>query len=798
MGAILYKGKVYGAGGSIIEGYYKVADGKFYEEDTYTTEILGAEDLLYIDLTSKMQFIFDGTNFVNITEDAKPTVTEAGTRTNIASGDTLKTIIGKIKKFFSDLKTVAFTGAYSDLSGTPTIPTITDTYSGTSSDGMSGKAVKEGLDTLITETDTTNTKPYLYRASQTTGDRLYDKLVGCSFAVNQLVQNGNFSDTSGWTANSSKVSGFSVSSNVASMSISSGNGGYDGILYTANYIPYVQGHKYLVMADFKSTLANTICTVYAGTNAYNILSNSVSRITLSTANTWYKLTKIVTASNSSDGTTNSRTRVGIISTSFSSAITLNVKNVIVIDLTQMFGTAIANEAYAKEQASAGSGIAWLKSYGFFTKDYYPYNAGSLVSVKPTAHKMVGKNLVFQTITGASVDASGKVVSNSVIDLQVARVKQGETYTATEDRTPANVFACGFFTEIPVVGSYTYNGGRYTESSSTFTAPIDGYVAFWTNTGYATPMLEIGSTKTTYEPYTEYTYPLTTELRGIPTFVNGEIVYNGDINEGDGSTVRKYLHQNLGDLNWNYNSNTQMFDATIPNGKHINSVYGLPCSCSKYEAFTGNVSNLGNKQISVGSGFSTSVCKAVIKDSSYTDATTFKTAMSGVYLVAELATTTTEPSTPFTNPQICDKNGTEEYIDSRDMPIPVGHDTKYVDVPDWMEDGYYKDFRDRADSLFSPSVEVIATNVGSVPVYVTQSQLERYSMIAMVVFAKPFSAQSKIMAGTTYILTKSLVDGMAIQLDLSKSYNTSEITYYTGYFAIMLGSDLHHIDIYGIR
>lgn len=49
--------------------------------------------------------------------------TEASTRANIASGDTLATIWGKIKKFFSDLKTVAFTGAYADLTGQPTIPT---------------------------------------------------------------------------------------------------------------------------------------------------------------------------------------------------------------------------------------------------------------------------------------------------------------------------------------------------------------------------------------------------------------------------------------------------------------------------------------------------------------------------------------------------------------------------------------------------------------------------------------------------------------------------------------------------
>ncbi len=52
------------------------------------------------------------------------TFTDASTRTNIASGDTFATILGKIKKFFADLKTVAFTGAYSDLSGTPTIPTV--------------------------------------------------------------------------------------------------------------------------------------------------------------------------------------------------------------------------------------------------------------------------------------------------------------------------------------------------------------------------------------------------------------------------------------------------------------------------------------------------------------------------------------------------------------------------------------------------------------------------------------------------------------------------------------------------
>ena len=50
----------------------------------------------------------------------QPTFTEASTRVNITSGETLSALFGKIKKFFADLKTVAFTGSYNDLSNKPT------------------------------------------------------------------------------------------------------------------------------------------------------------------------------------------------------------------------------------------------------------------------------------------------------------------------------------------------------------------------------------------------------------------------------------------------------------------------------------------------------------------------------------------------------------------------------------------------------------------------------------------------------------------------------------------------------
>jgi hypothetical protein len=52
-------------------------------------------------------------------KDVTVTFTEAATRTNIATGEKLSVLFSKVKKYFTDLKTVAFTGNYSDLNGTP-------------------------------------------------------------------------------------------------------------------------------------------------------------------------------------------------------------------------------------------------------------------------------------------------------------------------------------------------------------------------------------------------------------------------------------------------------------------------------------------------------------------------------------------------------------------------------------------------------------------------------------------------------------------------------------------------------
>lgn len=54
--------------------------------------------------------------------DEEPEFTEASIRANINSGESIATILGKIKKFFTDIRTVAFTGSFNDLSDQPAIP----------------------------------------------------------------------------------------------------------------------------------------------------------------------------------------------------------------------------------------------------------------------------------------------------------------------------------------------------------------------------------------------------------------------------------------------------------------------------------------------------------------------------------------------------------------------------------------------------------------------------------------------------------------------------------------------------
>lgn len=116
-----------------------------YELFRYETGSITADDV--IGLKS-----FIEADDINVA-DNYATFTEASSRTNIDSGDSLKVIFGKIKKFFSDLKTVAFTGAYADLTGQPTIPAAQVNTDWNATSGVAELLHKPSLASVATSGD---------------------------------------------------------------------------------------------------------------------------------------------------------------------------------------------------------------------------------------------------------------------------------------------------------------------------------------------------------------------------------------------------------------------------------------------------------------------------------------------------------------------------------------------------------------------------------------------------------------------------------------------------------------------
>lgn len=183
----------------------------------------------------------------------------------------------------------------------------------------------------------------------------------------------------------------------------------------------------------------------------------------------------------------------------------------------------------------------------------------------------------------------------------------------------------------------------------------------------------------------YTFDSDVTLRGLPKLdSNNNLYYDGDVYESDGTVTRRYGIVDLGSLPWRkYDSVTNMFyvravDFTDKAPGMSNIITAI------YNVDTSSTANMADKTIRGSSDGS----YLYVKDSTYAQAwtnntpNTFKTAMSGIYLVYELATPTTESADTYINPQIVDADGTEEFVDyaysqsTRDVAVPVGHDSLY--------------------------------------------------------------------------------------------------------------------------
>lgn len=361
---------------------------------------------------------------------------------------------------------------------------------------------------------------------------------------------------------------------------------------------------------------------------------------------------------------------------------LVTKDFQLIDLTTLFGTTIADYIYTLEQSTAGAGVAWVKRY-IDLDTYHEYDAGSIQSVEGLeSHDVVGFNKWDEeTQTGYYNASNGAFVSNAnqLASKNAIRVLPNTTYYYADVSSSSHVGDVLFYD-----GDMNYISASISSKNGTITTPSNcHYIQINVGNTYGNVYnhdicinISDPSRNGTYEPYEKHSYPLDSSvtLRGVPKLVTDHIEFDGDKYHADGSVERRYGIVDLGTLDWVYAGaeGHKRFNTSsvMPNMKGAASSVVANGICSAYSVTTNNntYAHTADKTISLSeSGY------IYMYDTAYSDAATFKTAMSGVMLVYELATPTTGNAQPFQSPMLV--GTTEEYVS--DSIVPVGHESKYT-------------------------------------------------------------------------------------------------------------------------
>ena len=271
-----------------------------------------------------------------------------------------------------------------------------------------------------------------------------------------------------------------------------------------------------------------------------------------------------------------------------------VQNLQFFDLTQMFGSTIADYIYSLEQSQAGAGVAWFKK--LFPLDYYPYDEGTLLNVNPAGIKTVGFNAYDKT-TGKAELIGGN-------QYQITGTYTSLSYSTGEVLTPDST---GCFTPTKTGELTVTGGGENTCVHLTWSGYRNGdYEDYWTRTR-----------DINIQPY----FPDGLKRAGT--------VYD-EISKD--KAIKRIGVVDLGTLEWGMatSSYPNIFFAKPWTNLKVNSpnLLAAPYGVAKI----GGWGSMTDKSIYVNANTG----NVSIKDTAYTDATTFKAAMNGVMLYYELA------------------------------------------------------------------------------------------------------------------------------------------------------------------
>lgn len=136
---------------AVYDGNGKVLEDRLTEDETaissLQTDVKGKADKTDVD--NKL-------NSNSAISDTTVAFTEASVRENIVSNEKSSTLFGKVQKWFSDLKKVAFTGSYNDLIDTPSNATTTINGLMSSSDKIKLNGISSNANNYIHPTTSGN------------------------------------------------------------------------------------------------------------------------------------------------------------------------------------------------------------------------------------------------------------------------------------------------------------------------------------------------------------------------------------------------------------------------------------------------------------------------------------------------------------------------------------------------------------------------------------------------------------------------------------------------------------------
>lgn len=231
---------------------------------------------------------------------------------------------------------------------------------------------------------------------------------GNTLVWNQLVTNGNFATADGWAGLRCSLT---AADNVLSAEVTQAGGRVDLYLASASGFRVVAGHRYFVAASVNTPQAETLLLMLSQTQTANA-GNPVT----ATPDTWTRVQSIITADTDIEPAHVSLTvRLGV-NGMYSVGDVIQVRNVIVMDLTRMFGQ-------GKEPAMVSDFT------GLYPMEWYDADAGSFLHFNGSGIRSTGFNAYdlenhIARVVAATDENNGYRISGAYTSVTFSRTSSG--------------------------------------------------------------------------------------------------------------------------------------------------------------------------------------------------------------------------------------------------------------------------------------------------------------------------------------------------------------------------------------